>query len=748
MSNIVITKRDGSKTNFNSRKIYDAIMNAMAKGSGIIKPEIAKEIADEIGSAANDVKDLDVYSVESMVFNKLCQKGETQTARAYEGYRSVRAFQRNVKNSTDNAVLELLQGKSEYWNEENSNKNSVLVTTQRDYMAGIESEDITMRILLTPDIVQAHRDGVLHFHDPDYFAQNALYNCCLINSEDMLQNGTVISGKMIEKPHSFSVACNILTQGIAQVASSQYGGQTVSLTHLAPFVEVSRQAIRKELQEELEGLNLPKERIDRIIEKRVKKEINKGVQTLQYQVITLMTTNGQAPFLSVFMYLNEAKDERTKSDLALVIEEVLRQRIQGVKNEDGVWVTPEFPKLLYVLEEDNIYEDSKYFYLTKLAARCSAKRLVPDYISEKKMLEYKIDKNGNGNCYPCMGCRSFLTPYIDENGKPKYYGRFNQGVVTINLVDVALSSKGNMKTFWELLENRTELCHKALRLRHERLKGTKSDVAPILWQHGAIARLKKGETIDKLLYNGYSTISLGYAGLYECVKYMTGNSHTDNGAGESFGLAVMQKLNDKCKQWKEAENIDYSLYGTPIESTTYKFAKCLKKRFGIIEGITDKNYITNSYHVPVFEKINAFDKLALEAKFQKLSPGGAISYVEVPDLSNNIPIVLQLMRFIYDNIMYAELNTKSDYCSVCGYDGEIKIITDEKTGRLVWECPKCKNRDQSKMSVARRTCGYIGSQFWNQGRTQEIKERVLHIDDQDCDDSSIDIYGLGSHECT
>lgn len=748
MNKLKILKRDCSEVDFDSKKIYDAIMNAMVKGSGIVKPEIAKEIAKEIEDVACDIEHLSVYSVESIVFNKLCQKGETQTARAYEGYRSVREFQRNVKNSTDNATLELLQGKNEHLNQENSNKNAILVTTQRDYMAGIESEDITMRILLTPDVVQAHRDGILHFHDSDYFAQKTLYNCCLINLDDMLQNGTVISGKMIDKPHSFSVACNIATQIIAQVASSQYGGQTISLTHLAPFVDVSRQAIRREVEEEYEGLNVSQERIDKTVKNRLKKEINKGVQTLQYQVITLMTTNGQAPFLSVFMYLNETKDPQTRSDLALIIQEVLKQRIQGVKNEDGVWVTPEFPKLLYVLEEDNVYEDSKYFYLTKLAAKCSAKRLVPDYISEKKMLEYKIDKNGNGNCYPCMGCRSFLTPYVDENGKPKYYGRFNQGVVTINLVDVALSSKGDKKIFWELLENRTELCHKALRIRHERLKGTKSDVAPILWQHGAIARLKKGEAIDKLLYNGYSTISLGYAGLYECVKYMTGNSHTDNGEGESFGLKVMQRLNDKCKQWKETENIDYSLYGTPIESTTYKFAKCLKKRFGIIEGITDKNYITNSYHVPVFEKINAFDKLALESKFQKLSLGGAISYVEVPDLSNNIPIVIQIIQFIYENIMYAELNTKSDYCSVCGYDSEIKIITDEKTGKLVWECPKCKNRDQSKMNVARRTCGYIGSQFWNQGRTQEIKERVLHIDDQDYDDSSVGIYGFGSHECT
>jgi ribonucleoside-triphosphate reductase len=564
----------------------------------------------------------------------------------------------------------------------------------------------------------------------------------------MLQNGTVISEVMIEKPHSFATACNIATQIIAQVASSQYGGQTISLTHLAPFVEVSRQKIRKEVVKELEGVSVSAAKINEIVESRVKDEINRGVQTIQYQVVTLMTTNGQAPFLSVFMYLNEAKDERTKKDLALIIEEVLRQRIQGVKNKDGVWVTPAFPKLLYVLEDDNVYPDSEYYYLTELAAKCTAKRLVPDYISEKKMLEYKIDANGNGNCYGCMGCRSFLTPYVDSNGNPKYYGRFNQGVVTINLVDVALSSEGDIDRFWDLMEQRTELCHKALQFRHQRLEGTPSDVAPILWQNGAIARLEKGEKIDKLLHNGYSTISLGYAGLYECVKYMTGHSHTDNGIGEEFGLQVMQKLNDKCKEWKEAEHIDYSLYGTPIESTTYKFAKCLKKRFGEIEGITDKNYITNSYHVPVFEEINAFDKLALESKFQKLSPGGAISYVEVPDLTHNIPIVIQIIQFIYENIMYAELNTKSDYCSVCGYDGEIKIITDERTGKLIWECPKCGNHDQNKMSVARRTCGYIGSQFWNQGRTQEIKERVLHIDDKEFDDTNIGIYAYGSHECT
>lgn len=729
-----IIKRDCSEVDFNKDKIYEAIMKAMTFGSGIIKPTIAKEIADEIEMEVQGVQDLDIYLVESMVFDKLIAKGENLTAKSYEGYRRVREFQRDVKNSTDESVIELLEGKSEYWNEENSNKNAMLVTTQRDYMAGIESEDISKRMLLTPDIIQAHEDGIIHFHDMDYFGQNATHNCDLINLEDMLQNGTVISNVMIEKPHSFSTACNVATQIIAQVASSQYGGQSISLTHLAPFVDVSRKKIREEVKHEIDLCNGNPEMIDTITEERLKREINKGVQTIQYQVVTLMTTNGQAPFLSVFMYLNETKDEQTKKDLALIIEEVLKQRIQGVKNEKGIWVTPAFPKLLYVLEEDNVYEDSKYFYLTKLAAECSAKRLVPDYISEKKMLEYKVDKNGNGNCYPCMGCRSFLTPYVDENGEPKYYGRFNQGVVTINLPDIALSSGGDFDTFWQLFEARTELCHKALQLRHKRLENTPSDVAPILWQHGALARLQKGEAIDKLLHNGYSTISLGYAGLYECVKYMTGHSHTDGGIGEKFGLEVMQALNDKCTQWKEAEHIDYSLYGSPIESTTYKFAKCLKKRFGIIEGITDRNYITNSYHVPVFEEINAFNKLELEAKFQKLSPGGAISYVEIPNMNDNLEAIIQLVQFIYNNIMYAELNSKSDYCMVCGYDKEIKIITDEKTGKLIWECPNCHNRDQNKMSVARRTCGYIGTNFWNQGRTQEIQERVLHIDDKAFDD--------------
>lgn len=737
-----IIKRDYSIVDFDKNKIYEAIMKAMTFGSGIIKSKIAEEISDEIEIEAQNVQNLDINFVESMVFDKLIAKGETLTAKAYEGYRRVREFQRNVKNSTDKSIIELLERNNEYLIYENSNKNAMRVTTQRDYMAGIVSEDISKRMLLPPDIIQAHEDGVLHFHDIDYFGQNALHNCCLINLEDMLQNGTVISGAMIEKPHSFLVACNVATQIIAQVASSQYGGQTISLTHLAPFVDVSRQKIKKEVDYELNfafgtfDVDYGEIR-DAIVDRRLKQEIKSGVQTIQYQVTTLMTTNGQAPFLSVFMYLGETKDEKLKADLALIIEEVLIQRKQGIKNEQGVWETPSFPKLLYVMEEDNAYEGSKYFYLTKLSAGCSVERLVPDYISEKKMFEYKIDKNGNSNCYPCMGCRSFLTPYVDENGNPKYYGRFNQGVVTINLPDIALSSGGDMETFWKLFEVRTELCHKALQLRHKRLEGTPSDVAPILWQHGALARLKKGETIDKLLHNGYSTLSLGYAGLYECVKYMTGNSHTDGGVGEAFGLKVMQALNDKCTQWKEAEHIDYSLYGSPIESATYKFAKCLKKRFGKIEGITDRNYITNSYHVPVFEEINAFDKLELESKFQKLSPGGAISYVEIPNMSDNLQAAIQLVQFIYENIMYAELNSKSDYCMVCGYDKEIKIITDENTGKLIWECPQCGNRDQNRMSVARRTCGYIGTNFWNQGRTQEIKERVLHIDDKVYDGGDI-----------
>ena len=728
-----VTKRNGKTVQFDKEKIRLAVLKAFLDVDGEETP-YAKDKAREIANYIETLnKDMDVEEIQDLIVNKLMASSRKDVAARYVEYRYKRKLVRE-SNTTDKTILELISGTSDYWNNENSNKNATLVTTQRDYMAGVVSEDITKRFLLPPEIIQAHDEGIIHFHDIDYFGQKALHNCDLINLEDMLQNGTVISGVMIEKPHSFSTACNIATQIIAQVASSQYGGQSISLSHLAPFVDVSRKKIRAEVDYEL---NLAHGTFDRdygevrdaIVEKRVKEEIKRGVQTIQYQVVTLMTTNGQAPFLSVFMYLNEVKDEQTKNDLALIIEEVLRQRIQGVKNEKGAWVTPAFPKLLYVLEDDNTYEDSKYFYLTKLAAECSSKRLVPDYISEKKMLEYKVDVNGNGNCYPCMGCRSFLTPYVDENGKPKYYGRFNQGVVTINLPDIALSSGGDFNKFWELFEERTELCHRALQHRHERLEGTVSDVAPILWQHGALARLKKGEKIDKLLHNGYSTISLGYAGLYECVKYMTGHSHTDHGVGEEFGLKVMQALNNKCKQWKEAEHIDYSLYGSPIESTTYKFAKCLKKRFGIIEGITDKNYITNSYHVHVTEEINAFDKLEFESKFQKLSPGGAISYVEIPNLNDNLEAVIQLMQFIYENIMYAELNSKSDYCMVCGYDKEIKIITDEKTGELIWECPQCGNRDKNKMSVARRTCGYIGTNFWNQGRTQEIKERVLHVDD-------------------
>ena len=628
-------------------------------------------------------------------------------------------------NTTDEKILSLIECCNEEAKQENSNKNPVVNSTQRDYMAGEVSRDITNRILLPPDIVEAHNEGIIHFHDSDYFAQH-MHNCDLVNLEDMLQNGTVITGTLIERPHSFSTACNIATQIIAQVASNQSGGQSISLTHLAPFVQVSREKIRRQIQEEMQevGSAVTEEQLSNMVEKRLRDEIRRGVQTIQYQVVTLLTTNGQAPFVTVFMYLNEAKSEQEKHDLALIIEEVLLQRYEGVKNESGVWVTPAFPKLIYVLEEDNIYENSEYYYLTRLAAKCTAKRMVPDYISEKKMLELKVDKNGEGHCYPCMGCRSFLTTYVDENGKPKYYGRFNQGVVTINLVDVALSSGGNLEKFWKIFDERLELCHRALMCRHNRLKGTLSDAAPILWQYGACARLKKGETIDKLLYGGYSTISLGYAGLYECVKYMTGKSHTDPSA-TPFALEVMKYMNAACKKWKEEHNIDFSLYGTPMESTTYKFAKCLQKRFGIIEGVTDKSYITNSYHVHVTEEINAFDKLKFEAQFQHLSPGGAISYVEVPNMQQNLEAVLQVMRFIYDNIIYAELNTKSDYCQVCGWDGEIEIV--EQDGKLIWRCPKCGNTDQDKMNVARRTCGYIGTQYWNQGRTQEIKERVLHL---------------------
>lgn len=734
---IKVIKRDCSEIQFDKNKISNAILKAMKNGSGIIKPKIADDIANEIEQYCidNQVDTIDISDIESMVYDKLISKKQRLTAKAYEGYRRIREFQRENVNTTDEEIEELLTGTSEYWMNENSNKDEKLVTTQRDYMAGIVSKDMSRRYLLTPEIVQAHDEGIIHFHDVDYFGQKTLHNCDLINLEDMLQNGTVISGTLIEKPHSFSTACNIATQIIAQVASSQYGGQTITLSHLAPFVDVSRKKIREEVEEELNYINGggvyedQLSTIDEITESRLAKEVKKGVQTIQYQVVTLMTTNGQAPFLSVNMYLNEVKDEQTKADLALIIEEVLKQRIQGVKNEQGVWITPAFPKLLYVLEDDNVHEGDKYWYLTKLAAQCTAKRMVPDYISEKKMLEYKIDKNGNGNCYPCMGCRSFLTPYVDENGKPRYYGRFNQGVVTINLPDIALSSNGDIETFWEIFDERTELCHKALQIRHKRLEGTPSDVAPILWRYGALARLEKGEVIDKLLHGGYSTLSLGYAGLYECVKFMTGHSHTDGDRGEKFGLEVMQALNNKCNKWKKEENIDYSLYGSPIESTTYKFAKCLKKRFGIVKGITDRDYITNSYHVPVFEKIDPFTKLSIESKFQKLSPGGAISYIECADLTHNTEAVLKVMQFIYDNIMYAELNTKSDYCQVCGYDGEIKIV--DENNELIWECPNCGNRDKNKMNVARRTCGYIGSNFWNKGRTEEIAERYVHLDDHE-----------------
>ena len=644
-------------------------------------------------------------------------------ARHYITYRYVQSLKRQT-NTTDERILSLIECQNEEVKQENANKNPTVNSVQRDYMAGEISKDLTARLLLDPEIVKAHQEGLIHFHDSDYFAQH-MHNCDLVNLEDMLQNGTVISGTYIEKPHSFSTACNIATQIIAQVASNQYGGQSISLTHLAPFVDVSRKKIAAEVELEMEGLDVSAERKKEIVERRLRNEINRGVQTIQYQVVTLMTTNGQAPFITVFMYLGEARNPQEKADLAIIIEETIRQRYQGVKNEAGVWITPAFPKLIYVLEEDNIRPGTPYYYLTELAAKCTAKRMVPDYISEKKMLELKVDKNGEGHCYTCMGCRSFLTPYVDpETGKPKYYGRFNQGVVTINLVDVALSSGGNFEKFWKIFDERLDLCHRALQARHKRLLGTPSDAAPILWQYGALARLKKGEKIDKLLFGGYSTISLGYAGLYECVKYMTGKSHTDAGA-KPFALSVMQHMNDKCNAWKKAENMDYSLYGTPLESTTYKFAKCLQKRFGIVKGITDKNYITNSYHVHVSEQIDAFTKLKFESDFQRLSPGGAISYVEVPNMQDNLEAVISVLQFIYDNIMYAELNTKSDYCQVCGYDGEIKIVEDD--GKLVWECPKCGNRDQNKLNVARRTCGYIGTQFWNQGRTQEIKDRVLHL---------------------
>ena len=722
-----IIKRNSSEEVFNGEKIINAVTKANNAGDKrYLTSEQIRDIAEYVEYKCSKMgRAVSVEEIQDMVEDQIMAKGAFELARRYVKYRYTRSLIRRA-NTTDNKILSLIECNNEEVKQENSNKNPTVNSVQRDYMAGEVSKDLTKRLLLSNDIVEAHENGIIHFHDSDYFAQH-MHNCDLVNLEDMLQNGTVISETLIEKPHSFSTACNIATQIIAQVASNQYGGQSISLTHLAPFVQVSREKIKRELLEELKEMNctIPEETINSIVEERLKKEITKGVQTIQYQVVTLLTTNGQAPFVTVFMYLNEAKDEQEKKDLAMIIEETLRQRYIGVKNEEGVWVTPAFPKLIYVLEEDNITEGSKYWYLTELAAKCTAKRMVPDYISEKVMLKNKIDKNGEGHCYTCMGCRSFLTPYIDENGNPKYYGRFNQGVVTINLVDIGLSAEKDMDKFWKIFDERMELCHKALRARHERLKGTLSDAAPILWQYGAIARLKKGEPIDKLLYGGYSTLSLGYAGLWECVYSLIEKKLTEE-EGKELGLKIMKKLNEYCAKWKADEHIDYSLYGTPLESTTYKFAKCLQKRFGIIKGVTDKNYVTNSYHVHVTEEINAFDKLKLESEFQALSPGGAISYVEVPDMQNNLQAVLKVMQFIYDNIMYAELNTKSDYCQVCGYDGEIQIVTDDD-GKLVWECPKCHNRDQNKMNVARRTCGYIGSQFWNQGRTQEIKERVLHL---------------------
>ena len=723
-----IIKRNGSEAVFDITKIIAAITKAnkvVPDAQRLTKQQII-EISDHVqevcyarGHAMN------VEEIQDIVEDAIMATGAYEVARRYITYRYVQSLKR-THNTTDDKILSLIECNNEEVKQENSNKNPTVNSVQRDYMAGEVSKDLTMRMLLPPEIVKAHEEGIIHFHDADYYAQH-MHNCDLVNLDDMLQNGTVISGTLIEKPHSFSTACNIATQIIAQVASSQYGGQSISLTHLAPFVDVSRKKIRRDVEAEMKDLGIDpgEEKISEIVEKRLREEIKRGVQTIQYQVVTLMTTNGQAPFITVFMYLNEAGDnQRLKSDLAIVIEEMLRQRYQGVKNEAGVWITPAFPKLIYVLENDNIYEGQPYYYLTKLAAKCTAKRMVPDYISEKKMLEYKVDKNGEGHCFTCMGCRSFLTPYVDENGKPKYYGRFNQGVVTINLVDVALSSGGDFDKFWQIFDERLELCHKALMCRHNRLKGTLSDAAPILWQYGALARLKKGEPIDKLLYGGYSTISLGYAGLYECCKYMTGKSHTDP-AAKPFALNVMQHMNDACTKWKNQHNIDFSLYGTPLESTTYKFAKCLQKRFGLVPGITDRNYITNSYHVHVTEQIDAFTKLKFESDFQKLSPGGAISYVEVPNMQDNLEAVIKVMQFIYENIMYAELNTKSDYCQVCGYDGEIQIVPED--GKLVWECPKCHNRDQNKLNVARRTCGYIGTQFWNQGRTAEITDRVLHL---------------------
>ena len=722
-----IIKRNGAEVGFDITKIIIAITkaNESVAEADRMTPMQIQRIAESVELQCQKMNRAPtVEEIQDMVEHHIMAHGAFEVAKHYITYRYTRSLVRK-SNTTDDKILSLIECNNEEAKQENSNKNPVVNSTQRDYMAGEVSRDITNRILLPKDIVEAHNEGIIHFHDTDYYAQH-MHNCDLVNLEDMLQNGTVITGTLIEKPHSFATACNIATQIVAQVASNQYGGQSISLTHLAPFVQISREKIRASVRDEFDtvGVAVTEDQINSIAEKRLREEIRRGVQTIQYQVVTLLTTNGQAPFVTVFMYLGEAKNQQEKDDLALIIEETLLQRYQGVKNEKGVWVTPAFPKLIYVLEEDNIHEGSKYWELTKLAAKCTAKRMVPDYISEKKMLELKVDKNGQGHCYPCMGCRSFLTPYVDENGQPKYYGRFNQGVVTVNLPDIALSSGGNIEKFWRIFDERMDLCHRALMCRHERLKGTLSDAAPILWQYGACARLKKGEPIDKLLYGGYSTISLGYAGLYECVKYMTGKSHTDPSA-TPFALEIMHKLNAACKEWKAQHNIDFSLYGTPLESTTYKFAKCLQRRFGVIEGITDKGYITNSYHVHVTEPIDAFKKLEFEAQFQHLSPGGAISYVEVPDMQNNLDAVLEVMKFIYDHIIYAELNTKSDYCQVCGWDGEIEVV--EEDGKLIWKCPQCGNTDQDKMNVARRTCGYIGTQFWNQGRTQEIKDRVLHL---------------------
>ena len=722
-----IIKRNGAEVGFDITKIIIAITkaNEAVAEADRMTPVQIQRIAESVELQCQKMNRAPtVEEIQDMVEHHIMAHGAFEVAKHYITYRYTRSLVRK-SNTTDDKILSLIECNNEEAKQENSNKNPVVNSTQRDYMAGEVSRDLSERILLPQDIVEAHREGIIHFHDSDYYAQH-MHNCDLVNLEDMLQNGTVITGTLIEKPHSFATACNIATQIVAQVASNQYGGQSISLTHLAPFVQVSREKIRASVRDEFDtvGVSVTEDKINAIAEKRLREEIRRGVQTIQYQVVTLLTTNGQAPFITVFMYLGEARSEQERADLAVIIEEMLLQRYQGVKNEKGVWVTPAFPKLIYVLEEDNIREDSKYWYLTQLAAKCTAKRMVPDYISEKKMLELKVDKNGEGHCYPCMGCRSFLTPYVDENGKPKYYGRFNQGVVTVNLPDIALSSGGNIEKFWRIFDERMELCHRALLCRHERLKGTLSDAAPILWQYGACARLKKGEPIDKLLYGGYSTISLGYAGLYECVKYMTGKSHTDPSA-TPFALEIMNALNAACKKWKAQHNIDFSLYGTPLESTTYKFAKCLQKRFGVVEGITDKGYVTNSYHVHVTEPIDAFKKLEFEAQFQHLSPGGAISYVEVPDMQNNLDAVLEVMKFIYDHIIYAELNTKSDYCQVCGWDGEIEIV--EQDGKLIWKCPQCGNTDQDKMNVARRTCGYIGTQFWNQGRTQEIKDRVLHL---------------------